>query len=134
VLVEIKGIKSTKEKIRGKGKREKDKGEIKRKTNMDDSYRPYLMYKGIGMRQVLKPITYRIIAYRQSLKLLPEGIVLLVVLCFFGRLRIVFDEPGEVLGVVDFVVEHLFTAGSIMYQLVSFLCYTEAAFIKKDTS
>jgi hypothetical protein len=44
----------------------------------------------------------------------------LVVFGLFGGCWVVFDEPGEVFGVVDFVVEHLFAAGSIMYQLVSF--------------
>ena len=72
----------------------------------------------------------------------------MIVLCFFGRLRIVFDEPGDYggpstmccdgerrnscnlnerseffvaslfrRGVVDLVVEHLFTAGLLPYFL-----------------
>ena len=45
----------------------------------------------------------------------------MVVLCFFGTLRIFLDEPCEELCVVDFVAEHLFAAGGVMYQLVSFL-------------
>ena len=46
------------------------------------------------------------------LELLPECGIVLVVLCFFGRLRIVFDEPGEVFGIIDLLAEHLF-AGSV---------------------
>ena len=53
-------------------------------------------------------------------ELLPECGIVLVVICFFGRCGIVFDEPGEVLSVIDFVVEHLFAAGGVLYQLVSF--------------
>ena len=45
------------------------------------------------------------------LELLPEVGVMLVVTGFFCGGGVVFDEPGEVLGVVDFVVEHLFVAG-----------------------
>ena len=45
---------------------------------------------------------------------------MLIVLCFFGGVRIVLDEPGEVFGVVDLVAEHLFAAGGVTYQLVSF--------------
>ena len=59
-------------------------------------------------------------ANRQLLKLRPECFVLLVIASFFGGLGIVFDEPGEVFGVVDFVAEHLFAAGSVKWQLVSF--------------
>ena len=55
----------------------------------------------------------------------------MIVLCFFGRLRIVFDEPGEVLGVVDFVAEHLFAAGGVRYQLVSFFSCDTSYFYKK---
>ena len=43
--------------------------------------------------------------------MLPEVGVMLVVTGFFGRGGIVLNEPSEVLGVVDFVVEHLFAAG-----------------------
>ena len=35
---------------------------------------------------------------------------MLIVLCFFGGLGIVFDEPGEEFRVVDFLTEHLFAA------------------------
>ena len=59
--------------------------------------------------------------WEQLFELLPEGIIGLLVLCFFGGGGIVFDEPGEVFRVVDFVAEHLFAAGGITYQLVSFL-------------
>ena len=56
----------------------------------------------------------------------------MILLCFFGGLGIVFDEPGEVFGIVDFVAEHLFAASGVMYQLVSFfVCYTEATFKKR---
>ena len=44
-----------------------------------------------------------LIEYGELFELFPEGIVVLIVLCFFGRLRIVFDEPGEVFGIVDFI-------------------------------
>ena len=75
----------------------------------------------------------------------------MIVLCFFGRLRVVFDEPGDYggpstmccdgerrnncnlnerseffvaslfrRGIIDFVAEHLFAAGGVRYQLVSF--------------
>ena len=54
-----------------------------------------------------------LIEYGELFELFPEGIVVLIVLCFFGRLRIVFDEPGEVLGIIDFVAKHLFAAGSV---------------------
>ena len=57
---------------------------------------------------------------QKLLKLCPEGIVLLVLASLLGRSGIVFDEPGEVFSVVDFVAEHLFAAGGITYQLVSF--------------
>ena len=50
---------------------------------------------------------------RMLLKLIPEGGVLLVLLCLLGRCRIVFDEPSEVFGIVDFVAEHLFEAGGV---------------------
>ena len=46
------------------------------------------------------------------LELLPECGIVLIVFGFFGGCGIVFDEPGEVVGVVDFVVEHLLAAGS----------------------
>ena len=46
-----------------------------------------------------------------SLELLPECGIVLVVFGFFGGCWVVFDEPGEVVGVVDFVVKHLFAAG-----------------------
>ena len=48
-----------------------------------------------------------------SLKLLPEGGVLLVLLCLLGRCWIVLNEPGEVFGIVDFIAEHLGAAGSV---------------------
>ena len=35
----------------------------------------------------------------------------MIVLCFFGRCRIVLDKPSEELRVVDFFAEHLFAAG-----------------------
>lgn len=35
---------------------------------------------------------------------------MLIVLCFFVGLGIVFDEPGEEFRVVDFLTEHLFAA------------------------
>mgnify|MGYP003530495807 CR=1 FL=1 len=47
------------------------------------------------------------------LELLPKCGIVLVVLCFFGRLRVVFDEPGEVFGIVDFIAEHLCAASSV---------------------
>ena len=59
---------------------------------------------------------------------------MLVVLCFFGGCWVVFDEPSEVLGVIDFVAEHLFAAGGVMYQLVSFFVVSKNLFYKKDTS
>ena len=46
------------------------------------------------------------------LELLPECGIVLVVFGLFGGCWVVFDEPGEELGVVDFVAEHLLTAGS----------------------
>ena len=61
-----------------------------------------------------------LIEYGVLFELFPEGIVVLIVLCFFGGLGIVFDEPGEVFSVVDLVAEHLFAASGVMYQLVSF--------------
>ena len=54
-----------------------------------------------------------LIEYGELFELFPEGIVVLVVLCFFGRGGIVLDEPGEVFSIVDFVAEHLFEAGSV---------------------
>ena len=45
------------------------------------------------------------------LELLPECGIVLVVFGLFRGGGIVFDEPGEVFGIVDFVVEHLFAAG-----------------------
>ena len=60
--------------------------------------------------------------YGELFELFPEGTVVLIVLCFFGGLGIVFDEPCEVFGIVDFVAEHLFAAGGVTYQLVSFFC------------
>ena len=68
------------------------------------------------------------------LELLPECGIVLIVICFFGRLRVVFDEPGEVLGVVDLLAKHLFAAGIVMYQLVSFFVLYCRNFHKKDTS
>ena len=66
------------------------------------------------------------------LKLCPKFGIILVLLGLLCGCRIVLDEPSEVLGVVDFVVEHLFAAGGVMYQLVSFFCWAiQADFIKK---
>ena len=117
-------------------KRDKiNKGEDKRGKGKD---------KRIKIRQLLGCL----IEYGELFELFPEGIVVLIVLCFFGRLRIVFDEPGDYggpstmccdgerrnscnlnerseffvaslfrRGVVDFVVEHLLTAGLLPYFL-----------------
>ena len=41
---------------------------------------------------------------------------------FFRRGGIVFDEPDEELCIIDLLAEHLFAAGGVTYQLVSFLC------------
>ena len=73
-----------------------------------------------------------LIQYGELFELLPECFVLLVCFGFLCRCGIVFDEPCEVFGVVDFVAEHLFAASGVMYQLVSFfVCYTEATFKKR---
>ena len=53
-------------------------------------------------------------------ELIPEVFGILVFACLLGGGWIVFDEPGEVFSVVDFVTEHLFATGGITYQLVSF--------------
>ena len=50
---------------------------------------------------------------------------------FFAGLGIVLDEPGEVFRVVDLLAEHLFAAGGVMYQLVSFLCVVLKLLSKK---
>ena len=50
-------------------------------------------------------------------ELIPEGGGVLVVTGFFCGGGIVFDEPGEELGVVDFVAEHLFAALSARFFL-----------------
>ena len=67
-------------------------------------------------------------------ELLPECGIVLVVICFFGGGGIVFDEPGEVFRIIDFLAEHLFAAGSVMYQLASFFVVSKNLFYKKDTS
>ena len=46
-----------------------------------------------------------------SLELLPECGIVLIVFGFVRGCWVVFDEPGEVLGIIDFVAEHLFAAG-----------------------
>jgi hypothetical protein len=43
--------------------------------------------------------------------LIPEVGGVLVVTGFLGTLRIFLDEPGEVLGIIDLLAEHLFAAG-----------------------
>ena len=53
-----------------------------------------------------------LIEYGELFELCPESFVLLVCFGFLRRCWVVFDEPGEVVGVVDFVVEHFF-AGSV---------------------
>ena len=53
-------------------------------------------------------------------ELIPEVFGILVFACLLGGGWIVFDKPGEVFRVVDFVAEHLFAVGGITYQLVSF--------------
>ena len=44
-------------------------------------------------------------------ELCPKGGIALALSCLLRRIGIVFDEPGEILCIVDFVVEHLLTAG-----------------------
>ena len=56
---------------------------------------------------------------------------MLIVLCFFGRLRIVFDEPGEELCIVDLFAEHFFTASGVKWQLVSFIWISVQANLQK---
>jgi len=46
----------------------------------------------------------------ESFELCPECHLLLIFARLAGALRIVFDEPGEVFSVVDFLTEHLFAA------------------------
>lgn len=82
---------------KGKGKGEKDKGENKGKQG--------------EARKKIRQLFCCLIEYGELFELFPEGIVVLIVLCFFGGLGIVLDEPGEELGVVDLVAEHLFAAG-----------------------
>ena len=50
--------------------------------------------------------------WEQLFELLPEGIIGLLVLCFFGGLWIVFDEPSEELSIINFLAEHSFATGS----------------------
>ena len=45
------------------------------------------------------------------LELLPECGIVLIVFGLFRGCGIVLDEPGEVLGIVDLLAEHLFAAG-----------------------
>ena len=47
------------------------------------------------------------------LKLCPESIIVLVLSGLLLASGIVLDKPGEVLGVVDLVAEHLFAASSV---------------------
>ena len=54
-----------------------------------------------------------LIEYGELFELRPESFVLLVCFGFLRRGGVVFDEPGEVFGIIDFVVEHLFAAGSV---------------------
>ena len=61
-----------------------------------------------------------LIEYGELFELCPKYFVLLVCFGFFRGGWVVFDEPGEVFRVVDFVAEHLFAAGGVTYQLVSF--------------
>lgn len=61
----------------------------------------------------------------------PERCVFLVFFGLLSRGRIVLNEPSEVFCVVDLFAEHLFAAGGVTYQLVSFFCATQAVFIKK---
>ena len=44
-------------------------------------------------------------------ELIPEVFGILVFACLLGGGWIVFDKPGEVFRVVDFVAEHLFASG-----------------------
>ena len=53
-----------------------------------------------------------LIEYGELFELFPEGIVVLIVLCFFGRLRIVLNEPSEEFRVVNLLAEHFFAACS----------------------
>jgi hypothetical protein len=45
--------------------------------------------------------------------LIPKGFGILVVAGLFGGGWIVFDEPGEVLGIIDLLAKHLFVAGGV---------------------
>ena len=83
------------------------------------------------MRPVFKPLTYSLIAYSQSLKLLPECFVLLVCLCFFGGLGVVLEEPGEVVGIAILSRSICSRQVVLCISLYLFLCYTEATFKKK---
>ena len=94
---------------RGKGKREKAK---EKKTRG----------KTRGSKKKIRQQFCCLIEYGELLKLRPECFVLLVCFGYLGRCGIVFDEPCEVFGIVDFVAEHLFAAGGVTYQLVSFFC------------
>ena len=63
-----------------------------------------------GSMKKIRQLFCCLIEYGELFELFPEGIVVLIVLCFFGGLGIVFDEPGEEFRVVDFLTEHLFAA------------------------
>ena len=73
-----------------------------------------------GSMKKIRQLFCCLIEYGELFELFPEVGGMLVVTGFFGTLRIFLDEPCEVFSVVDFVAEHLFAAGGVMYQLVSF--------------
>ena len=84
-----------------------------------------------GSKKKIRQLFCCLIEYGELFELFQEGIVVLIILCFFSGLGIVLDEPGKVLSVVDLLAEHLFAASGIMYQLVSFLCITLKLLSKK---
>ena len=90
--------------VQGKGKRQKRKRQGEARESMGTIRQQFCC----------------LIEYGELFELCPEGIVVLIVLCFFGGLGIVLDEPGEVHGIVNLLAEPLLAAGGVTYQLVSF--------------
>ena len=61
-----------------------------------------------GSMKKIRQLLGCLIEYGELFELFPEGIVVLIVLCFFGRGGIVLDEPSEIFRVVDLLAEHFF--------------------------
>jgi hypothetical protein len=55
-----------------------------------------------------------LIEYGELFELFPERCVFLIFFGLLGGDRIVFNEPGEVLGIIDLFAEHLFEASGSM--------------------